>query len=60
MWGNTGGKSVGLLPARQFVGPLLAMLLTPPFVIILHFTLIELDGSLRKVSGQYLPYVIQV
>lgn len=45
MWKNQGGKSVGLLPGRESLGPLALMLITPIFIFVLWYTMYHLHGD---------------
>lgn len=47
MWSNSAGKSIGLVPGRNTIGPLLLITLAPTFVILTFQTLTEFDGSLK-------------
>lgn len=53
MWKNQGGKSVGLLPGRESLGPLLLMATTPVFIFILWYTMYELDGDLGELVQNF-------
>lgn len=46
MWGNNKGESVGLLPGRRVIGPLLLMGVCTPFVLLVVHTFTAFDGSL--------------
>ena len=48
MWTNQAGKSKGLLPGRESLGPLLLMGTTPVFIFILWHTLKNLDGDVLE------------
>ncbi len=45
MWLNNNGKSSGLLPGRESLGPLFLMGTTPIFIFILWYTMQHLDGD---------------
>lgn len=45
MWKNQGGKSVGLLPGRESLGPLFLMATTPVFIFVLWYTMYHLEGD---------------
>jgi hypothetical protein len=45
MWLNNNGKSSGLLPGRESVGPLALMCITPVFIFILWYTMQHLGGD---------------
>jgi hypothetical protein len=53
MWTNKGGKSIGLLPGRESLGPLMLMGTTPIFIFILWHTLYALDGDFGKLIGEF-------
>lgn len=53
MWNNGGGKSVGLLPGRESLGPLLLMATTPVFIFILWYTMYELDGDVGTLVSHF-------
>jgi 7-dehydrocholesterol reductase len=43
----------GLIPARQVLGPLLLMLITPPFSILYYHTVSQLDGDFLKLARDF-------
>lgn len=51
MWSSKEGKSEGLLPARQTVGPLFLMAVTPLAAILFVYANLNLQGSLMKLGG---------
>lgn len=51
MWTNKGGKSIGLLPGRESLGPLFLMTTTPIFIFVLWHTLYNLDGDFSQLIG---------
>lgn len=53
MWKNQGGKSVGLLPGRESLGPLFLMSTTPIFLFILWYTMYELNGDVGELIGNF-------
>ena len=53
MWKNQGGKSVGLLPGRESLGPLFLMSTTPVFIFILWYTMYHLDGDLGQLLANF-------
>jgi hypothetical protein len=52
MWASNGGKSVGLLPGRETLGPLFLMTTTPVFIFVLWHTLMNLDGSMARFAEE--------
>ena len=53
MWLNNNGKSSGLLPGRESVGPLALMCITPVFIFILWFTMQHLGGDFGKLIENF-------
>lgn len=53
MWQNQGGKSVGLLPGRETLGPLALMATTPFFIFILWYTMQHLDGNIMTLIANF-------
>ena len=53
MWLNNNGKSSGLLPGRESLGPLFLMATTPIFIFILWFTMQHLGGDFGKLIENF-------
>jgi hypothetical protein len=53
MWLNNNGKSSGLLPGRESVGPLALMCITPVFIFILWYTMQHLGGDFCKLIDNF-------
>lgn len=54
MWSNKGGKSEGLLPGREAVGPLMLIFATIPGVILIWHANFHLDGSFLALGQELL------
>ena len=51
MWSNASNvKSVGMLPGRETVGPLLLMGICTPFAIFIWYTMAHHDGSFLNIA----------
>ena len=54
MWtSNKGSKSIGLLPGRESLGPLLLMTTTPVFIFLLWYTMQHLDGNIMTLIDNF-------
>jgi hypothetical protein len=53
MWQNKNGKSSGLLPGRESLGPLFLMGTTPVFIFITWFTMQHLDGDFGRLIESF-------
>lgn len=53
MWGNNTGKSKGMIPGREFFGPLFLVMVPPVFVMLVWYTNFHLEGSFTALGNSF-------